>query len=425
MAKLYHLLAAIGMLAFSAFPANAQDDQAIETERSVFDAAAAWMEFEQTVRLFYAYLARSDFDFETHLSNTAELAKQAANKDQFRRILHQSTYAWTDPHFIVGPFTNDDYNIVPSSSDMIIRIENAQYLVADVRDGSSADKAGIRPGWHLLSVNGLAMDEATKLPSGDLLPQPTITQREYAATLVANGRRNGTRHLTFVENGATPITLSNPREYAIAVSSLPPVSTASVGNFGVIRFNNSLGNNDTIFAFDAAMAEMSETGGLIIDLRNTPSGGNTEVARSVIGHFVSETRSYQVHEVPSLEREFSVPRRFIEQVKPRAPYYDPKHIVVLGGSWTGSMGEGIVIGLDAAANAFVIASDMGDLLGGLRNVTLPISGARVDLGSEALFHVDGTPREDFIADLALPSADRDENGADPALDAALLYLSSR
>jgi len=425
LAKLYHLLAAIGMLAFSAFPAYAQDDQAIETERSVFDAAAAWMEFEQTVRLFYAYLARSDFDFETHLSNTAELAKQAANKDQFRRILHQSTYAWTDPHFIVGPFTNDDYNIVPSSSDMIIRIENAQYLVADVRDGSSADKAGIRPGWHLLSVNGLAMDEATKLPSGDLLPQPTITQREYAATLVANGRRNGTRHLTFVENGATPITLSNPREYAIAVSSLPPVSTTSVGNFGVIRFNNSLGNNDTIFAFDAAMAEMSETGGLIIDLRNTPSGGNTEVARSVIGHFVSETRSYQVHEVPSLEREFSVPRRFIEQVKPRAPYYDPKHIVVLGGNWTGSMGEGIVIGLDAAANAFVIASDMGDLLGGLRNVTLPISGARVDLGSEALFHVDGTPREDFIADLALPSADRDENGADPALDAALLYLSSQ
>jgi len=160
---------------------------------------------------------------------------------------------------------------------------------------------------------------------------------------------------------------------------------------------------------------------MIIDLRNTPSGGNTEVARSIIGHFVTGTRSYQIHEIPSIEREFTVPRRFIEQVKPRNPQY-PKPVVVLGGRWTGSMGEGLVIGLDAAAGAYTIASDMADLLGALSNINLEKSGARMDLGTETLFHVDGTPREDYIANMPLESADREADGSDPAMRSALEYL---
>jgi len=97
--------------------------------------------------------------------------------------------------------------------------------------------------------------------------------------------------------------------------------------------------------------------------------------------------------------------------------------VVLSGHWTGSMGEGLVIGLDAAADALTIGSNMADLLGALTNVTLEKSGARMDLGTETLFHVNGTPREDYIADIPLESADRDAQGADPAMESALAYLS--
>ncbi|MDN3644954.1 S41 family peptidase [Pontixanthobacter aestiaquae] len=415
-------LIALGTVTFAGV-ASAREAPPADAADSEFNATAAWGEFEHVIRLIYAYLDRPDFDVESHLADTAELATQASTKDEFRKILHQATYAWTDPHFIVGPFADDDYNIFPSSSDLIISMAEDRYVVTDVRNGSAAEKAGIRPGWHLESVNGVSIDEAVKLPSGKLMKQPTVKQREYAATLVANGLRKGDRKLVFADNGGTLIILPSPRDYAMEVSTLPPVQTSRSGNFGIIRFNNSLGNNDTIFAFDQAMIEMADTDGLIIDLRNTPGGGNTEVGRSIIGHFVSETKSYQIHEIPSLEREFTVPRRFIEQVKTRTPYYDPARIVVLGGHWTGSMGEGIVIGMDAAADAYVISSDMGDLLGGLRNITLPSSGARVDLGSEALFHVDGTPREDFVADRPLRSSDMDEEGNDPALAAAIAFLS--
>ncbi|MEO0439663.1 MAG: hypothetical protein AAF067_02185 [Pseudomonadota bacterium] len=86
------------------------------------------------------------------------------------------------------------------------------------------------------------------------------------------------------------------------------------------------------------------------------------------------------------------------------------------------MGEGLVIGLDAAADAYTIASDMGDLLGALSNLNLEASGARIDIGTESLFHVDGTPREDYVADLPLRESDRLADGSDPAMAAALKYL---
>ena len=164
--------------------------------------------------------------------------------------------------------------------------------------------------------------------------------------------------------------------------------------------------------------------GLILDLRETPSGGNTEVGRSVIGHFATEARPFQVQTVPSLEREFSVPRQFTEYVMPRLPHRSAKETVALGSYWTGSMGEGVLIGLDGAADMYVIASDMGDLLGGLSNFDLEHSSIRLNLPFETISHIDGTPREDFVADLALNSSDRDELGSDPAMEAAVSYFRS-
>ena len=119
-----------------------------------------------------------------------------------------------------------------------------------------------------------------------------------------------------------------------------------------------------------------------------------------------------------------MPRRFIEQVKPRAPRFQGT-LVVVGGHWTGSMGEGLVIGLDGAAGAQTFASDMGDLKGALYPLELPQSGATLELGVEALFHVNGAPRADYVADVVLAAADRDKDGGDPAVAAVAAWLARR
>jgi carboxyl-terminal processing protease len=82
-------------------------------------------------------------------------------------------------------------------------------------------------------------------------------------------------------------------------------------------------------------------------------------------------------------------------VAPRDPLF-AQPVVVLAGHWTGSMGEGIAIGLNATRNAPVLGEPMAHLLGALGQIDLPNTNIPVRVPAEKLFHVNGTPREAFV-----------------------------
>jgi carboxyl-terminal processing protease len=409
-------------------PHDALAQNAAQSEAPLFNAEAAWTEFEQVMRGAYAYIDRDDIDVEAQLVRSKQIALATTDAAAFRKVIHQTALTFMDPHLIVGPFTDDDYAIVMTAADMDARFVDGDLRVSDVRAGSPAFDAGIRSGDRVTMIDGAQPALAARLPFGDVLPDPTAAQLDYGATLAINGRREGSRNLVIDNgNGAREIELITATQYARSFGDRPLVSTSRIGEegaIGVIRIGNSLGNNDTITAFDAAMAEMADARAIVLDMRDTPSGGNTEVARSIIGHFTDQAMPYQMHRIPAIEREFSVPRQFVEYVQPRAPYFSGP-VYVLHGRWTGSMGEGIVIGMDAATDAVSIGSNMGDLLGGLWNIDLNASGARIDLGGESLFHVDGTPREDFAADVEISPAETAADGSDPAMAAVLQLLHQR
>lgn len=389
-----------------------------------FDPAKAFDEFEQTLRDSYAYLDRSDFDVDAHLARTRAAALQLTDPLEFRRLLSRSTLAFTDPHLLVVPLDDADPNVWPTSSDLALALDGERFVVADVRADSAADAAGVRPGWTVRTINGAAIEARSAELLANLVPAPTARQRIYAATLAINGARTGARVIEFVVDGQPrALELANPRELAKTVAALAPLRLDIRDRVGIVRFNNSLDRQETVDAFDAAIRDCAGLDAMILDLRNTPSGGNTDVARAIIGHFVAEARPYQVHEIPLVLRRTSVPRRFIELALPRAPRFAGR-VAVLGGRWTGSMGEGLVIGLHGAAGARTFASDMGDLLGAVDVLELPAAGISLELGLESLFHVDGTPRADYVADVPLPSADRNRDGHDPALLTALAWLAA-
>ena len=420
---------ALGLGGLSVQPVLAQD-RAKESSEAEFDAEAGWSEFEQLLRGKYAYIDREDMDVDAQLARSRAMALEAKDRSELRRILHQTALTFSDPHLIVGPFEDDDYNIVMTSSDLAMQVADGRALVADVRRDSAAFEAGLRPGDEVIAVDGVQALDAALLPYGPVIGEPTPLQLDYGLTLAVNGKRAGERSLAVrraASGEVVTVSLVNARVFARAVNELDPVSLSFVGadrTVAVLRPNNSLGNNDTIPAFDVALEQAIAAGAtaVILDMRETPSGGNTEVARSIIGHFTDETKPYQMHRIPAFEREFTVPRQFVEYVMPRQPQFTGP-VVVLHGKWTGSMGEGIVIGMDAATGAVSVGSDMGDLLGGLWNYDLEASGARVDLGGEALFHVDGTPREDFVADYPLSAASTAPDGSDPAVRRALEILA--
>ena len=134
---------------------------------------------------------------------------------------------------------------------------------------------------------------------------------------------------------------------------------------------------------------------IAIDLTDTPSGGNTVIARAILGWFVDRPRFYQVHRLPLEERRTGIARQWVEQVLPRPGKFHRGRVTVEVGRWTGSMGEGLAIGFDAIG-ARVTGTRMAGLLGAIYDHRLERSGLVLKLPTERLTAVNGTPREDFV-----------------------------
>lgn len=360
-----------------------------------FDSAAAWQEFTELVRMQYAYFTRPGIDGEAILTEFTARAQTATTKAAFRDVLQLIAHNFADPHFIVGPLDTLDYNVVPTSSDLVAQYRGGKYTVVDVRSESNAQKQGIRPGAQVVRIDGLAPRAAVEAVMGRPLAALSGVQIDAGITIALAGRRQHARRLTLQDGRqARTYTLLSPEVQARLLRKGPVLSTEQRGRVTVIRFNNSLGNNATIAAFREALAAAQASAGLVLDFRNTPSGGNTTVARSIMGHFVRTGKPYQVHVVPGEERRYGVPRKFVEYVLPLAPYFGGK-VLVLGGHWTGSMGEGLLVGF-SALGVPTAGSELADLLGALFNDKLSHCDALVDLGKEQLLQVNGEPRENFV-----------------------------
>ena len=77
-----------------------------------------------------------------------------------------------------------------------------------------------------------------------------------------------------------------------------------------------MGNNNLISIFDKALDSLLNYKNLVIDLTETPSGGNTTVARAIMGRFTDKILPYQVHEFDEVK--YQTKRHWVEYVVPRA-----------------------------------------------------------------------------------------------------------
>ncbi|MFL6845998.1 MAG: S41 family peptidase [Allosphingosinicella sp.] len=349
---------------------------------------------EPLINHYYAYLDR----FEGGKAPISErLRAEAAHVADRRALLHyaeRALLALADHHAITGASFADSWAVVPSYSDLWIVRAGGDYLVDAVREGSPAAAGGIRAGDRLTAVAGVPTDQAVEAFWADLGLPVTEERASFAARVLAAGRRDRPRALSFRTGNAAPRDVVLPNLYTVAPADRPPLTATPGRGELTIRINNSLGDDSTIAAFDSAMAQAKARDTVVIDLRDTPSGGNTSVARAMMGWFVDRPRAYQIHNLPAEERETGVPRQWIEQVLPRHGAGHKGPVQVLVGRWTGSMGEGLAIGFDAIG-AKVIGGPMAGLRGAVYDHRLPNSGLVLKLPTERLMTTDMTPREDF------------------------------
>ncbi len=367
----------------------------------------------QTINDNFAYFDRQQCDWSKVKDIYGPAVDTIRDIDGFVGLLEKINHELHNGHVFLNTNTPRSNRMIPSGADMKVVRRNNQYVITDLREGFNAADCGLKPGMVVTAFNGQNIDLAVQ----GFLPQSVAARDDdmytYAANMLLAGTHDKSRVLTVNNEGQLqgfrPDSLPNKTE---APSGALLEARILPGRLGYHKINNALGNSDLITAFDQALDSLLNTNGLVLDLRETPGGGNTTVARAIMGRFITREQAYQKHIYTAEEKETGIKRATLELVAPRGKTYR-QPVVVLAGYWTGSMGEGIAIGFDAMKRAKIAGTKMAGLLGEIYTYRTPEYKIPFSFPCVKLQHVNGQAREDFIPAYALPAGT-------PAVKAAAL-----
>ncbi|RYY93531.1 MAG: peptidase [Chitinophagaceae bacterium] len=376
----------------------------------------------QTAKEQYAYWPEKKTDWDCVHEHYRKALDTVHTKRQFTTFLEAVLRELYDNHIGLNTNTSSSYRLVPTGADLALRLQGDRVWITEVRPRSGAAAAGIRAGMELTAIDGKAPAEALKALLPLCLRAPDSAARLFALQQLAAGTHDRPRRFTLRSTAGTTdyfpdtfVNIDTLRYEGLLESRMLP------GGIGYIGIHNSLGDEDLIPAFDSALNGLAGARGLIIDLRETPSGGTSTVARALMGRLLRREGYYQRHELPADSGRYGVRRSWVEIVTPRGRPYDGP-VAVLAGAWTGSMGEGIVVGLHGLGRAKVFGHPMAGLNGAIYPFRLPHSGIGYNLSAERLYHVNGTRRELFRA---LQEVRDGAAGTDAALEAAIRWLRAK
>ena len=352
------------------------------------DFSAFWTDINN----HYAYLDQQHINWEKVRELYEPKTENITTDEEFIRFLETVLNELYNGHSSLNSNLMSSNRLIPSGSDLYMEKVGNKYVIKDIRKGFGADLSGLKTGMEVKLYNGKPVEEQLK----KFLPKFTDTSNQkmvqYALNMLFAGTHDTKREITAMVNGKEtkfyPVTYGNRDELLY--------SKALNDNTAYIKINNSLGNNNLIAAFDKTLDSLFRYKNLVIDLTETPGGGNSTVARAIMGRFTAELLPYQVHELD--EKQYQTKRHWVEYVPPRKEIYTGK-VYVLVGRWTGSMGEGMAVGFDGMKRAKIIGTEMAGLIGAISTFQLPETKIGVQFPTERLYHINGTPREDFVPEI--------------------------
>ncbi|HQZ46268.1 MAG TPA: S41 family peptidase [Usitatibacteraceae bacterium] len=337
----------------------------------------------------YAYLERRE-DWRAVGARWRPRAQAARSRDELVAALEGAIADLHDEHVSLDAHLPGSPRAVPMATDLWAEWIGKEAVISAVRAGSVADVAGAVPGMRVTAVQRRPVEQAVRGLLGRSR-QADIGARNWALRRLVAGPWSGALALD-VDLAGRASRLAIERE-DLPAGATPPLIARRVGedrDLGYLRVKNNLGEAGLVAHFDAALLFLKATRGLILDLRETQSGGSPDVARALLGRFVTR-KSPWILRVPRAARRGEDSRP--EEVSPRGPFAYAAPTLVLVDRWTAGEGESLAIGLGTAARATLVGTGMAGLRGDLREVRLPSSGIVLRYPAARVFHADGTPRE--------------------------------
>lgn len=288
-----------------------------------------------------------------------------------------------DTHIILNTNTPESYRL---KAPVYVELREGKFYISDVFSTEfQYDLPENVLGAEVVWYNELPFDEVIDGFYTQCQDKNKPVIREWVANKLLMGQYNEARFLG--------LKLRNGEEFNLDLDKIgfkdrPGLLEATrKNNIGLIKINNSLGNDSLPYHFNLALDELMDTDGLIVDLRNTPDGGNTGVAEPLMGRFVKQRTAYQ-----KCENKEETYLRYVEPVG--ETYSKPVYVIV--GRWTGSMGEGMAIGFEGMNRGTVIGTEMNRLAGSMNPFQLKNSSFSARISTEKLYHLNGELREHYV-----------------------------
>lgn len=384
---------------------KAEKPAACATEGAMIDLLA----MQAAVKAGMAYPLGGGVPIDEVVEALKPRAAAVKNETEHLRVLEAFVYALGDHHAHLS--TNDRLSprLVPTGASVWVEWRDGKLVASEVRPIGSGVGAfrntPLREGMEITTIDGVPVAQALKAPPST--PERADAMTGFAGRVALAGTRD---HMPVITVGGRdePIPM-------LAAGSGQSDKLASIQfplkDVAVIRLNNSIGNTDLTPVFDDLMKQAKSMHTVILDLRDTPSGGDSVVAKPLMAWFVEGAKGYQKH-VRGTES-------WVEQVEGRKDRFKGK-LIVLVDHWTGSMGEGTAIGLRAAAGATLVGTPMAGLRGAIESFDVPCFGVSLRIPVERLYEVNGTPRELAMPDVLVTEQDLAAGQGDVILNRAVM-----
>ncbi|RMG24726.1 MAG: hypothetical protein D6730_12210 [Bacteroidetes bacterium] len=339
----------------------------------------------------YIYLHEKKVDLDCLKAHYESLIPQIRTTEETILFFEYLLDEFYDSHLILNTNTPSSFRLY---SPLYVRIEDNRPVIANVWQTQIKNLPPQLIGAELVAINGIDFNKAIEQFPTHCHDKSLAEIREWIANKILAGRYNQPRILTIKSTNGKTRELDLGQLVIRKDAEL--LASETKDGIAIIRLNNSLGNNRLIGEFDRILDSMMHTSGLILDLRNTVDGGNTYVARAIMGRFTRTPQPYQKHwTIEQYGKNPKVERSWIEYVSPRGSLYK-QPVVILVGRWTGSMGEGLAIGFEGMGRAKVVGTEMERLAGEVNGFSFLHQTYGYRLSTAKLFHVKGVPREKYV-----------------------------
>lgn len=349
-----------------------------------------FIEFWNDINDNYAYFKEQNIDWKKVKEIYEPKTAKITTNSEFIQFLENVLNELYNGHSSLNTNLNSSNRLIPSGQDIFVEKINNKFIVTDLRKDFGAEKSGLKIGMEITKFNGKPIEEQLNKFLPKFTQNHNSKMYQFALDMLFAGTHNTKREISVLEKGTEKMYF--PDEFKQPQLNYLLESKVINKNTAYIKINNSLGNNQLILDFDKTIDGFLNYKNLIIDLTETPSGGNTTVARAIMGRFIDKTLPYQKHE---FDEQYETKRVWTEFVTPRKSQFKGK-VYILVGHWTGSMGEGIAIGFDRMKRAKIIGTKMAGLLGAISNFQMTETKIGYQFPTERLYQTNGKPREDFL-----------------------------